>query len=407
MKFSPFFLWHRDVRSVSENQIAQSRRHGMFRVRSLVSVIPVALGIAACKPESPKDSTAATPPSVPPSVAAESQAPSASPSPEKVETAAPAPAALPADTLDQILNGAKKVDLTLPEIVAVVEGQEIKKQELEQAFTTILAGQGMTPDLLPAAQKAEGYKMVLDELIVGRLLTKKAADVEVKEDQISARFDEIKGRFPSPEAFAAQLEKSGQTPEKLKTDIQDSLRKQQWVESQIKDTPKATDEEVEDFYKKNPQQFQSPEQVRASHILVMLAKDAAPELVSEKQKKAEDILVRVKGGEAFDKLAKELSEDPSAKENSGDLGFFPREQMVPEFSEAAFGMKKGDLSAPVRSQFGFHIIQVTDRKDAETVSLEKVKPQLMAFLNRQKHDTELRKLLKDVREKANVEVKLP
>lgn len=362
---------------------------------------------SACKPETAAKVTvsegSAPAPATPSAEGAQNPA-----GPSGAPTAAPGnpQAALPADALDQILNP-PKVDLTLPEVVALVEGQEIKKQELEQAFTAVLAGQGIKPDQLPAAQKADGYKMILDELIVSKLLSKRSADVEVKEDQVTARFDEIKGRFPSAEAFAAQLEKSGQTAEKLKSDIQDSLKKQQWVESQMKDVPKATDEEVEDFYKKNPQQFQRPEQVRASHILISLGKDAAPELVAEKQKKAEEILARVKSGEAFDKLAKELSEDPSAKENSGDLNFFTREQMVPEFSEAAFGMKKGDFSAPVRSQFGFHVIQLTDRKDAETVAFDTVKPQLVAFLNRQKRDGELSKLLKEVRDKANVEVKLP
>jgi parvulin-like peptidyl-prolyl isomerase len=129
-------------------------------------------------------------------------------------------------------------------------------------------------------------------------------------------------------------------------------------------------------------------------------------VVTEKKKAAEAILTRVKGGEAFEKLAAELSEDPSAKQNSGDLNFFTKEQMVPEFSQVAFGMKKGDLSEPVRSQFGYHIIQVTDRKDAEKMTLEAVKPQLLMFLNRQKHDQEVQKLLQGIREKADVQVKL-
>src|SRR5205814_9269003 len=116
--------------------------------------------------------------------------------------------------------------------------------------------------------------------------------------------------------------------------------------------------------------------------------DAKPEVVAEKKKAAEAIAVRVKKGEAFDKVAKELSEDPSAKENSGDLDFFSKDQMVPEFSKAAFAMKKDEISDPVRSKFGFHVIKLTDRKAAETVPLEKAKPQLVAFLQRQKKETE-------------------
>jgi peptidyl-prolyl cis-trans isomerase C len=294
----------------------------------------------------------------------------------------------------------------LPDVVAVVEGKEIKKEELEQALATVLAGQGIPADQLPAAQKAEGYKMLLNELVLEKLVSSRASAVEVKDEQVDARLEQIKSRFPSPEAFEEQLKKAGQTVAKLREDVTASIRQQEWVESQVKDAPKATDKEAEEFFEKNPQQFEKPEQVRASHILVSVQKDAEEAVVTEKKKAAEAILTRVKGGEAFEKLAAELSEDPSAKQNSGDLNFFTKEQMVPEFSQVAFGMKKGDLSEPVRSQFGYHIIQVTDRKDAEKMTLEAVKPQLLMFLNRQKHDQEVQKLLQGIREKADVQVKL-
>jgi parvulin-like peptidyl-prolyl isomerase len=277
---------------------------------------------------------------------------------------------------------------------------------LEQALATVLAGQGIPADQLPAAQKAEGYKMLLNELVLEKLVSSRASAVEVKDEQVDARLEQIKSRFPSPEAFEEQLKKAGQTVAKLREDVTASIRQQEWVESQVKDAPKATDKEAEEFFEKNPQQFEKPEQVRASHILVSVQKDAEEAVVTEKKKAAEAILTRVKGGEAFEKLAAELSEDPSAKQNSGDLNFFTKEQMVPEFSQAAFGMKKGDLSEPVRSQFGYHIIQVTDRKDAEKMTLEAVKPQLLVFLNRQKHDQEVQKLLQGIREKADVQVKL-
>jgi parvulin-like peptidyl-prolyl isomerase len=315
------------------------------------------------------------------------------------------PAEFAPDTLQQLLNP-PKAEAPLPDVVAVVEGKDIKKEELEQALATVLAGQGIPADQLPAAQKAEGYKMLLNELVLEKLVSSRASAVEVKDEQVDARIEQIKSRFPSPEAFEEQLKKAGQTVGKLREDVTGSIRQQEWVESQIKDAPQATDKEAEEFFQKNPQQFEKAEQVRASHILVALQKDAEESVVAEKKKAAEAIVARVKAGEAFDKLAAELSEDPSAKQNSGDLNFFTKEQMVPEFSQVAFSMKKGDLSDPVRSQFGFHVIQVTDRKDGEKMTLESVKPQLLIFLNRQKHDQEVQKLLQSVREKADVQLKL-
>ena len=360
-------------------------------------VVPLVLGFTACKPSatSPAASNAGSPP-MELAKAAEPVDPVAQPQ---------KPAEFTPDTLQQLLNQ-PKADAPLPDVVAVVEGKEIKKEELEQALATVLAGQGIPADQLPAAQKAEGYKMLLNELVLEKLVSSRASAVEVKDEQVDARLEQIKSRFPSPEAFEEQLKKAGQTVAKLREDVTASIRQQEWVESQVKDAPKATDKEAEEFFEKNPQQFEKPEQVRASHILVSVQKDAEEAVVTEKKKAAEAILTRVKGGEAFEKLAAELSEDPSAKQNSGDLNFFTKEQMVPEFSQAAFGMKKGDLSEPVRSQFGYHIIQVTDRKDAEKMTLEAVKPQLLVFLNRQKHDQEVQKLLQGIREKADVQVKL-
>jgi peptidyl-prolyl cis-trans isomerase C len=357
----------------------------------------VFLGFSACKP-------AATPPVTSSAGNSAAELPAVA-NPTASTPQPPKPAEFTPDTLQQLLNP-PKTEAPLPDVVAVVEGKEIKKEELEQALATVLAGQGIPADQLPVAQKAEGYKMLLNELVLEKLVSSRASAVEVKDEQVDARLEQIKSRFPSPEAFEEQLKKAGQTIAKLREDVTASIRQQEWVESQVKDAPKATDKDAEEFFEKNPQQFEKPEQVRASHILVSVQKDAEESVVTEKKKAAEAILTRVKAGEAFEKLAVELSEDPSAKQNSGDLNFFTKEQMVPEFSQAAFSMKKGDLSELVRSQFGYHIIQVTDRKDAEKMTLESVKPQLLMFLNRQKHDQEVQKLLQGIREKADVQVKI-
>ena len=365
-------------------------------------VVPVVLGFTSCKPadtQPASSSGAASQAGTPPMEAVKGAEPTSAASQGQQ------PAEFTPDTLQQLLNP-PKAEAPLPDVVAVVEGKEIKKEELEQALATVLAGQGIPADQLPAAQKAEGYKMLLNELVLEKLVSSRASAVEVKEEQVDARIEQIKTRFPSPEAFEEQLKKAGQTVAKLREDVTASIRQQEWVESQVKDAPQATDKDAEEFFQKNPQQFEKAEQVRASHILVALQKDAEESVVAEKKKAAEAIVARVKAGEAFDKLAAELSEDPSAKQNSGDLNFFTKEQMVPEFSQVAFSMKKGDLSDPVRSQFGFHVIQVTDRKDGEKMTLESVKPQLLIFLNRQKHDQEVQRLLQTVREKADVQVKL-
>jgi parvulin-like peptidyl-prolyl isomerase len=313
------------------------------------------------------------------------------------KAAPPAPAA----------DATAKKPFVLPDTVAVVEGSEIKKAELEKAFNNVLTAQKMKAADVPEDQRLQGYRMLLDDIILDKLLTKRCAGTKVTDEEVNAQFDRIKGSFGSEEELKKQVESAGESIDKVKSGLRDRLREEHWIDSQVKDKVKVTDIDAEDFYKKNPEQFKTPEQVRASHILVKVAADAKPEVVVAKLKEAEAIAARVKKGEDFAALAKELSEDPSAKENSGDLNFFARDAMVPEFSKAAFAMKKNEISDPVRSEYGYHVIKVTDRKDAETVSLEKVKPQLLAYLEKKKKQEEVEKVLQDVRAKAEVKVNLP
>src|SRR5690606_16212637 len=112
-----------------------------------------------------------------------------------------------------------------------------------------------------------------------------------------------------------------------------------------------------------------------SHILIAIndERDEAAAL-----KRAQEVLAKAKAGEDFAELAKEYSDDPSAQSNNGDLGFFVRESMVKPFADAAFALKKkGELSEPVKSQFGYHVIRFNERKAAKQLSFEEMKPRLM------------------------------
>ena len=107
-------------------------------------------------------------------------------------------------------------------------------------------------------------------------------------------------------------------------------------------------------------------------------------------------------------MAKEVSEEPGAKESGGDLNFFPKDRMVPEFANAAFAMKKGDISKePVRSKFGWHVINVTDRKDSGSMPFEEVKGQVSSYLEGGKRREAVRNVIDTLRGEAKVETKLP
>ena len=331
---------------------------------------------------------------------------------------APSGAAQPANKQAAAGEGASVVDVgatspngttdaVIPDPVAVVEGVEISKAELENALRTVLARSRRTTDEIPQDQKSGAYRMVLDDLIVDKLISKRAANVEVSDEEVEIAFKRSTAEFGTAEQVRGQIEKSGQTVPKVKEEIRAMLRQQHWVESQLKAAHKVTDSEIKEFYDANPEHFKLPERVRASHILLALKPEATPSAVVEKEKEAQHVIARLTKGEDFEKVAQEVSEDPSAKQNGGDLDFFTREQMVAEFAEAAFKMKRDEVSAPVRTQFGYHIIKVTDRKGPGAVPLAEAKPQVMAYLKQQKKQAEVEKVVRAIREKAEVKINLP
>jgi peptidyl-prolyl cis-trans isomerase D len=143
--------------------------------------------------------------------------------------------------------------------------------------------------------------------------------------------------------------------------------------------------DIQRYYNDNIQQYQTPERVRASHILFSTGgKDEAAV-----RKQAEEILAKVKGGADFAELAQKYSDDPGSKAKGGDLDFFPRGQMVPEFELSAFALQPGQISDLVKTQFGFHIIKVVDKQAGSTVPLEQVRPQIQELLSRQAADRQI------------------
>jgi peptidyl-prolyl cis-trans isomerase D len=162
---------------------------------------------------------------------------------------------------------------------------------------------------------------------------------------------------------------------------------------QVRSRITVTPQEIESYYNSNLQQFQAPEQVRASHIL--LKTDGKDEATVKKQ--AEDILKQAKApGADFAALAKKYSEDDGSKGNGGDLDYFPKGRMVPEFEQAAFSMQPGQISDLVKSQFGFHIIKVVDKKAAATRTLDEVRAQIQGTLTTQRLDQQLADRTRDL-----------
>jgi peptidyl-prolyl cis-trans isomerase C len=159
-----------------------------------------------------------------------------------------------------------------------------------------------------------------------------------------------------------------------------------------------TEEAMKKVYDDALKQMGEEKEVHARHILIRAA--AGDEKAGkEAEEKIKAIIVRLNKGEDFAKVANELTEDPSGKANGGDLGFFSKEQMVPEFSDTAFGLEKGKISGPVKTQFGWHVIKTEETRVKPQPKFEDVKPQIESFVTRKAQAEMVTKL----REAAKIE----
>lgn len=256
--------------------------------------------------------------------------------------------------------------------VAAVNGQKISRADFDHKLESS-----------PAARQT------LTQLVQQDLIDQYAKDknVTVSQAEIDKDESDIKAKYP-PGQFENILKQQGLTEQ----DVQNILRQQLILKKAVAPQVKISDADVKAFYDKNHAQFDKPEQVRARHILVA------------DQNKAKDILAALKSGGKWDALAKQYSTDPSTKDKGGELGFFGRGQMVPQFQDAAFGAKVGQIVGPVKSPFGYHVIQVEEKKPATKATYASVEKQIRDQLTSQQQSQQIPAFLQQLRSTAKIDV---
>ncbi|MEK5067958.1 peptidylprolyl isomerase [Sporosarcina sp. FSL K6-1508] len=247
-----------------------------------------------------------------------------------------------------VTTGCSKDSKAKDETVATVGDEKITKDELYEV-------------LVQSAGK-EALAAMIDDKIVTLELKKEKVSVPDKEvDAELATYVESAG---GEEAFEAALKQNGMTEKEFKENIVDFLSIQKIIEPRIK----VTDEDIKAYFDENKESFNEEEQVEASHILV------------EDEATAKKVAKKLADGEDFAALAKEFSTDEASAVNGGELGYFPRGKMVAEFEKAAFSLKPDTVSDPVKTENGYHIILVTDKKAAKEAVFEDHKEEIKQLL---------------------------
>ena len=366
------------------------------------------LALPACKPKAPADASPkpeATPAAEAPAQAAPTPAEN-TPTPATTPVAAAANPAAPSSTQPAAEQKPAAKPIELPEVVATVNGKDITRAQLQDIFNAAVQSSGMNVADLSSAQQLGGYTQLLNDLIDRQLLLGAASKEEVTSEDVEAEIKKFKSQFPDEAIFDAQMKQAGMTSEKLQNDVREELKIRRWMESQVKPA-EISEADAKSFYESNIKEFAQPETVKASHILFMVDADASADVVKQKEEAAKKAAARAKNGEDFTALAKELSEEPGAKESGGDLGFFPKDRMVPEFANAAFAANINDISEPVKTQFGWHVIKVTDKKAAGTVPFNEVDDQITSYLKTMRQREAVQKVMKGLKDSAKVQTFLP
>jgi peptidyl-prolyl cis-trans isomerase C len=266
------------------------------------------------------------------------------------------------------------------------------------------------PPALKETLEKQLRQQILDQLIIRQLLEEKAKETDIvisDEDAINQikQLLAAQGSKMTLEQFKKSTAESGRNFEEIKEQVKKGMVYQKIVDAQWEGKINITEEDAKKHYDENPTQFVTKEQVRASHILIKPKTDTAgadPNQEKAKAKtKAEDLLKQIKEGADFAELAKANSDCPSAAKG-GDLNFFGKGQMVPPFEKAAFAMETGKISDIVETRFGYHIIKVTDRKEAGTTSFEEAKTGLIRQLAQKKQAELTQKYIESLKAAASI-----
>jgi peptidyl-prolyl cis-trans isomerase C len=199
------------------------------------------------------------------------------------------------------------------------------------------------------------------------------------------------------------LDKHEDVQVQLKYMVNDLLFREFTIRN-IMDKVTVTEEDAKKYYENNNEKFIIPEQVRARHILIKIPFGASEEESKQAEEKANNVLEWLKKGEKFENLSEQYSEDETSAKKGGDLGYIPKGRMAKAFEDAAFSMKPGEISQPVRTSLGFHIIKLEDRKEEEKKSFEEVKDSITPQLENEKKQFEVQAFIQKAAEDAGLEM---
>jgi foldase protein PrsA len=261
----------------------------------------------------------------------------------------------------------------------------LKKDEAVAKFN----GEDISKDELYSAMVEQYGAATVEKLISEKIVAAEAEKqkVTVNDSEVNEEIEKLKTSYGGEDAFNQALASNNTTLAFLKQDLKNYLTIKQLLEPEIE----ITDEEMKTYFNENKDSFAVAEQIKASHILVA------------DEKTANEVKQKLSDGGDFAELAKEYSTDESTQDSGGDLGYFAKGTMVTEFDDAAFGLAVDEVSKPVKTEYGYHIIKVEAKNKAKEANYNESKAEIKATLLDQKIDAEYATWLENKKKSYDIE----
>jgi peptidyl-prolyl cis-trans isomerase SurA len=304
-----------------------------------------------------------------------------------------------------LASNAAAAGRTVDRVAATVNGEPVALSEVEERAAEIRAG-------LPAgaSRNQKALQLALEDLVGDKLFRKQVVDLglEVSDAEVQAAIDDVRktNGFADDAELERALASRSLTMVTYRENLKNQLSQMKLLNVRVRSRVKVGDEDVKRRYAELTAAESGEEEVRASHVLVKVAPEAPIAEAEAAKARAAEISKRARAGEDFAKLAKEQSEGASG-DDGGDLGWFRRGEMTPTLEQAAFALKSGEVSEPVRSRFGFHVVKVTGRQAVRGKPLEEMEDEIRDRLYREETEKATQRFLDELKREAVVVYRMP
>jgi peptidyl-prolyl cis-trans isomerase SurA len=291
-------------------------------------------------------------------------------------------------------------------VAAVVNGDVVTLSDLEERageYQRASQAKGSTGE-----NRSKALQAAFDQIVAEKLFAGQAAvlQLEVTDAQVDGAIEDIKRRnhfddTQLDEALASQ----GLTREAFRKNVKRDLEIFQILNFKVKSRVKITDEDVKSYYQSHPKEFEGEDQVHVRHIFLALSKGASPADEARVLGEAQKVIQRVQAGEDFAKVAREVSQGPSASDG-GDLGWLKRGVVQPELERVAFSLAPGRMSQPVKTRAGFHILEVEGRRAGQARPFDEVKEELRDRLVNEQIENYKSQYVSELKKDAVIDVRI-